>query len=336
MGKLSPQKRAEIAALHNAGLTDNQIAKKIGCTRATVSRWKNERSVATPFQDKKRSGRPSKLTPALQLKIQKIARAKKRRSTRIVARQLRQQKLANISHESVRQALRSGGLSPFKRRKQPRLLERHIRQRKAWLRRTNNEMWSHVVFSDEKLFYLVRPANRSHDIVWAANPHEVPPEEVVPQSSRLHVWGAISSRGKTKLAFLEGPLNAPKYVKILEQFLLPAAKKQFGDEKWCFMQDHATAHDAKSTQAWIRENVPSFFDSESWPAKSPDLNPIENLWAILEEKCNREAIATKSGFKSQLAKTWNQLEQSTITHLIDSMPERRKALRKAKGGHIQY
>ena len=165
MSKLSPQKRAKIASLHEAGMSDPLISQQVGCSRKAVARWKNELVAPSPFQDRVRPGRPHKLTCIIKKKIIKMTQGKRRKSTRLVALQLKQQKVADISHQSVCRTLKEAGLHPYKRPKKPRLLQRHLRQRRAWLKGTNNSMWSKVVFSDEKIFFLSRSANRSHDIV---------------------------------------------------------------------------------------------------------------------------------------------------------------------------
>ena len=61
-------------------------------------------------------------------------------------------------------------------------------------------------------------------------------------------------------------------------------KQLFGDETWTFMQDHASPHDAKSKQLWLSQNVPDYFKKEDWPAKSPDLNPIDKFVEYLGVK----------------------------------------------------
>ena len=47
-----------------------------------------------------------------------------------------------------------------------------------------------------------------------------------------------------------------------------------------FMKDNAQAHSAFATRDWLRANNVHVFGL--WPAKSPDMNPIENLWAQIE------------------------------------------------------
>ena len=110
----------------------------------------------------------------------------------------------------------------------------------------------------------------------------------------------------------------------------------YNGENCVFMQDHASSHDAEITQTWLKENVPQFYDKNSWPAKSPDANPIENLWAILETNINRDKLTSKNSLKNAIKKVRNNTSLSQIIELIHSLNNRRSALRKANGGHTKY
>ena len=110
----------------------------------------------------------------------------------------------------------------------------------------------------------------------------------------------VDAWGKTDLVFYEDTLDAPVYQDILKNSLLPAAKEWFGDEKegWELQQDKATCHTAKSTKAWLERHEVAVV--EEWLTKGDDINPIENLWAILDERLESKKFTTEEGIITSL------------------------------------
>jgi len=74
-----------------------------------------------------------------------------------------------------------------------------------------------------------------------------------------------------------------------------------------------------------------------WPAQSPDLNPIENLWAIMKRSITTQIIAQGvEDLEKQLFNEWWSIPQETINKLIDSMPSRVQAVIDSHGGPTKY
>ena len=152
----------------------------------------------------------------------------------------------------------------------------------------------------------------THDttVVWAKSVSEVPGKEVERWGLAVNTWAGFSSRGKTKLAFYEGTLDAPAYQNILQKKLLPAAQEWFEDENegWELQQDKASCHTAKSTEGWLEQHGVAVV--EGWPTKGDDINPIENLWAILDERLEDKKFKTEKGMKKKIRQLWDELDSS--------------------------
>ena len=71
-----------------------------------------------------------------------------------------------------------------------------------------------------------------------------------------------------------GRLTARRYVdEVLEPHVVPYTAA-IGDE-FVFMDDNARPHLARVADQFLEENG---IERVEWPARSPDCNPIENLW----------------------------------------------------------
>ncbi len=152
-----------------------------------------------------------------------------------------------------------------------------------------------------------------------------------PQS--VMIWAAMSSAGVVPLCFLKSTVNAAIYQEILEHFMLPSADKLYGDADFIFQQDLAPSHTAKGTKSWFNDHGVTVLD---WPANSPDLNPIENLWGIVKRKMRDTRPNNADELKATVKETWASIPPQQCHKLITSMPRRIEAVIKAKGAPTKY
>jgi transposase len=335
MSRRPVEDRWAVITWHKEGMTTADICRKTGFDRRFVTRCISKYNDSGSVDDAKRAGRKRKLSTHVERTVETKMRGKRRRSSRGVATELKQQQIADVSYKTVQRTAHRRGLRALKQRKTSRLSETHKHGRLQFAKANNTKNWSNVVFSDEHTFKQFKGGNPQHAFVWAKTPSTVPVKEVERWGLTLDVWAGISLRGKTEVAFYEGSLNAHAYQEILENTLLPAAQQLFEDEKggWELQQDKATCHMAKSTKEWLEQHGVEVV--EGWPTKGDDINPIENLWAILDDRLASKKFSTKKRMKTAIRQLWDDVDFSLLHNLIHSVPDRLRRIRKAEGGSIK-
>ncbi len=216
----------------------------------------------------------------------------------------------------------------------PLLNNRQRQKRLVWAKDKKDwtaAEWSKVMFSEESKFCI--SFGNQGPRVWrkrgeAQNPRCLRSSVKFPQS--VMVWGAMSSAGV-------GPLFSEvqgQHSRIPGSFrTLLAADQLYGDADFIFQQDLAPAHSAKATSTWFKDHgIPVL----NWPANSPDLNPIENLWGIVKRKMLYARPNNAEELKATIRATWALITPEQCHRLIDSMPRRIAAVIQAKGAPAKY
>lgn len=215
----------------------------------------------------------------------------------------------------------SGNFKYTKRQKIPSLRPHHIEARMAWARKymSWSTEWTNVVFSDEKKFNLDGPDGFQY--YW----HDLRKEPQLFKKRNfgggsLMLWAGFSMYGRTHLVKCDGRMNSQKYIDMLDTELINFTDDRM-DGDFVFQQDNAAIHVSRQSRAWFDDKEIELLD---WPACSPDLNPIENLWGILARRvyANGLQYASINELYVAVCTAWREIPQTIIDNLINSMQKR--------------
>lgn len=148
----------------------------------------------------------------------------------------------------------------------------------------------------------------------------------------IMVWTCFSAQGPSPFHKIDGIMNGEGYRAVLEHRMLPHAEWNM-PLRWVFQHDNNPKHTSKVAKEWLTNNRIQTLD---WPAQSPDLNPIENLFGILKRRVAGHRFSNKEELFNKLKTEWENLPEDCFYSLVASMPKRCEDVIKNKGGYTKY
>ncbi|GFX96606.1 transposable element Tc1 transposase [Trichonephila clavipes] len=306
--------RGRIIGKLEEGRSVTSGAAEFGIAHSIVSRlWRQFQTTGAAIRGF-RSGRPRGTTPEDDRCIVLQARRNRRQTAGEIARHATQATGRPISRFTVARRLHGGGLFARRPVRCVPLTPAHRRRRSLWCREHRNwrdNEWGRVLLTDESRFSLSSDSHRI--LIWRERGNAIIPR--------------TSLKGT-------GSVNGTRYC---NEILLPYVRLFRGAMglQFLFMDDNAPCHRTVAAEQLLEsENI----ERMDWPARSPDLNPIEHVWDFLGRRLAAHTLprVTLRELRLALQDEWAAMPQQFIDTLILSMGRRCETCLAIRGDHIPY
>lgn len=330
-------RRMMIVGLYMGGQGIHEISRRMGINRKTVQKWVRRYQEEGHVKTRRRCGRPRVTSPDDDRRVVEAAE----RNPLQTAVALTQDEGMPSSVVTTRRRLKEAELQCHVPARKERLSQVNRMHR---LRFANQfvhepvEFWRSVIFTDEKSFSSVS-ADIRH--CWRRIGTRYEPQNIQEQSRSgrvtvsFHGW--MWHGGMGELVPIDGHLTGQQYINILETSFLPAVRMYAIPEPlpiW-LVQDRSPIHTSHIVRDWFSTHPE--IQLIDWPSKGADLNPIENLWAVMMKGWEVEE-KTRACVERRATERWEEMrgQPDICSSLTDSLPRRLHKVIEAQGGWTKY
>jgi transposase len=345
-------------------MTKTTIASVLKINPKTVTKWRNR----TSAKDMPRPGAPCVLSEEAKAFIVVNCQDKWHASTRWLARLLASDDSFRISgapsRSTISRYVRSTdwGKTAYRIQIRPLLSAKNISDRVQFCNMLRELgycdssaqgalLLNNVLYTDETIVELYPRPNSQNTRIRTSHPDDRVSMNIPKHGLKIMVAGGMTGTGLTKLHIVDaGATITGNYYRdrILPVYLEAARRHDISDsilenslftarEHAVFMQDGAPAHTANLTMRYLAQHFRTIWSRDVWPGNSPDLNPIEHLWPILQESV---FVTPKPRNRAELIlrveQAWAGISFSLLQRLVLSVPERIRTCHDNNGGRSGY
>ena len=337
--ELSVDIRERIIKSYEENTNISELSRIFGIPRTTIGSVIKKFNQTGSVENRSGRGRKKLFTVRDSTELSRVVKQNRRRSLADITTKFNENKEHTFCKKTVERKIHDLGYKRRVAKKSVTVRDVNKNKRVAWARERKNwtveREWKKWIFSDES--QIVIGANNKI-LIWRKD-HEINEPHLVCPRPRgrvsLMVWGCICYEGVGTLTGVEGNINAAKYIEILEDNLWPVIAQHFPHNNYVFQDDNAPVHRAGALKTYCQNNN---INTTEWPAQSPDINIIENIWLRL--KRNIEPIAGNINTREQLLGAvrlaWENISITYIRDLYETIPRRLREVIRMKGNLTKF
>jgi transposase len=333
---VSEKQKIQIETLLNDGQSQRMVAKKVGVSQNCVKNIFAKMKQNLPLKNAPGQGRKRVSTPTDDRHLLELCKKDRTKSSQQLSSEWILSNGKTLSAVTVRRRLLEAGYASYTAKRKTVRTAAHKRKRLAFANTHINWLsddWSKVIWSDEAHFELYNRKNRT--LVRRKMNESDMPFSFVPRMQKgggcVSVWGCMTSAGTGPLMFYEGRVNGRDYIQIIGDVLPAFINNRFSSTSGdcLYMQDNAPPHNSVFAKKIFERKKISLLN---WPPTSPDLNPLENLWDMIDNQLKKMHPKNLMDLKQMIEQIWNSFQPETCKGLVDFMPRRLQQCKIVRGG----
>ncbi|GBN05507.1 Transposable element Tc1 transposase [Araneus ventricosus] len=269
------------------GTSITETVRLVYCSRSAVvsihAKWINDGNSSS-----RRQGvcRPRITKEKGRQRLSRLVKQNQRQTMAQLIAQYNAGSSASVSEHTVKRTLLDMGLCSRRPSRMPLLTKHHRQLRLQWGREHRDwtmDEWKRVAWSDESRFLI-------HHVDGRVRVRHLPDEQLLPSCTAGHtqaggggLWWTFSWAALGPAVVVEQTMKAADYLNIIADQLSPYMAFVFPTGNGIFQQDKAPCYKVRIVLEWFEKHTDEFH-LMSWPPNSPDLNPMEHIWDVMERQ----------------------------------------------------